>query len=91
MRWAKTDIGPELGRELGQVRQGCSDYKTTKTVAYEAHLTYAGDGAEGQDVLLDLSSKPLTHFHYVALCLIFVTLREQDYRVWVLEWYLVFK
>ena len=85
MRRAQTDVGPELGRELGQVRQGCSDYKTTKAVTYEAHLTYAGDGAEGEDVLLDFSSKPFSHFHYVALCLILVTLREQDDSVRVLE------
>ena len=73
------------------MRQGCSDYKTTKTVANEAHLTYAGDRAEGKDVLLDFSSEPLSHFHYVTFCLILVTLREQDDSVGVLERYLVFE
>ena len=67
------------------MRQRCSDNKTTKTVAYEAHLTDAGDRAEGEDVLLDFSSKPLSHFHYVALCLILITLREQNDCVGVLE------
>ena len=73
------------------MRQGCSDYETTKTVAYEAHLAYAGDRAEGEDVLLDFSGKPFSHFHNVALCLFLVTLREQDDSVGVLERYLVFK
>lgn len=71
---AQADECEELGRELGQMGQGCTDNQTAHRVPNEADLAYARDGTEGKNVLFDLCCESFAHFHDVALCMVLVAL-----------------
>ena len=76
MWWTQTYIGPELGRELSQMRQSRSNDQTAYAVTNEADLANTRNWAEGEDILLDLGGQSFSHLHYVTFRLVFITLRQ---------------